>query len=186
MSELQEFSWKPALLRAAIHVTVGPAGVSRDGETLPWDRVQAARYSRLRSHGLWLHQFELVHDARAFVLPLTSAEAPGQGARGAWEAAVAAICEKLPAHGVDEVQIGRGGRQGLILFGLGLVTFLGALGLIGAAIASGASPDRLAAAAVPFGLLLLLGAWLTWAHRPGRALPRVPAGLAPRVIAALG
>ncbi|THD75660.1 hypothetical protein E7681_04180 [Thalassobius vesicularis] len=75
-----------------------------------------------------------------------------------------------------EIQIGWGirGRARVVMFVLGVLCLLVGIGLPVAAIASGVSSDRFAAAALPSLLLLALGVVFSWANRPWEPLPTMP------------
>lgn len=73
------------------------------------------------------------------------------------------------------VSWGEHGRSRAILFGIGVASALGALAIGGLALATGVSSDRLAAAAVPVGVMLVLGGVLINANAPWKKPPTMPA-----------
>jgi hypothetical protein len=86
-----------------------------------------------------------------------------------------AVARRLAVIRPDlSVEIGESGGARLIMFGIGLVTLLSAVGMIVAMLMTGLSTDRMAAAAVPMLMLLALGALLVKANHPWRTLPSVP------------
>lgn len=73
------------------------------------------------------------------------------------------------AEARPDLQIGLGeyGAARWALFGLGAIMVVGGGGILAAALAGGVSSSRLIDAAVPLGMLVLVGGFIAWANRPG-------------------
>lgn len=94
--------------------------------------------------------------------------------RAEFAALAAAVCRELAEARPDAgVEVGEYGVSRLVMLGIGLVCLVGGAGLLVASAIS--SPARIAEAAVPIGVLLLVGGALTWGNRPGRTRRELPA-----------
>jgi len=77
------------------------------------------------------------------------------------------------------ITLGERGRSRLVMFAIGVVALVTGLGLLAAAVASGVSAERLAAAAVPVLGLAAIGGVMSFAYAPWKRPPQAtPAALA--------
>lgn len=73
------------------------------------------------------------------------------------------------------VAVAEYGRARMAIFGVGVLSIIAAIAMFALAIGTGISGDRLMAAAMPFGLLLLLGVSFAWSSAPWRPIPTLSA-----------
>lgn len=184
MTEVHSF--KPALLAGRLDYHVGPQGLvcrAADGAEkwrLDWRDVTAAAFVEHKAKGNRLRRLDLLARGRRRSVSCTGG--PGNPTNDPDAVAhldlSVVILDRLA--GLDDgfqVTIGEYGRYRLAIFGIGLASILGAVGLTGLALATGVSPSRLGVGAVPVLLLLASGAALVASHAPWRGPPQAPAAL---------
>lgn len=180
-----DLALKPAMMRSTQVYRVDGATLTRLENDAPlWQldlsAVSSVSYAQTSVNGVTSRYLELEAEGQIRRLSQTGdPSGPGKD----FTTLVTAVLRALNTARPD-IQIGWGirGHARVVLFFLGLLCLLVGIGLPVAAIASGVSSDRFAAAALPSLLLLALGVVFSWANRPWAPLPTVPLS---RLIAAL-
>ena len=164
-------------------------------------RLESGRLSEIRPDGAVAWSLNLEEVDRAVFVDLGAARRPirrldlfargtrrriainAAGGAGAMAADMAAFlrlaegtCRELAeTRPGSRVEIGEYGAARWTLFALALLMLAGGGGILAAALAGGVSAERLTAAAVPVGLLILTGTAIGWANRPGAPQSALPA-----------
>jgi len=185
MSAMREYAYKPALMRGAVVCKVSADRLqSGDEWQVELADVHAAAFST-----------QVVGDARFTRLDLWTGEqmrslsytANAKGWRDDPDARVFLslvrdVLRMLAEVSPDlEVTLGSRGGPRLAMFAVGVVSILAGGGIFAAALATGISGERLAAAAVPMLLLVGLGGLLAFSYSPWRK----PTIAGPKAIAAM-
>jgi len=176
----QCFSYRPAPISGPLSVRVGPEAISVDGKwTLRIADLEAAAFSTIAFGDSRMARLDLYTRKAGHSLSCNNARTGGADNhdaaqhRGAVVAALRAIASARPEM---MVTLGptRGASRGM--FVAGLCSALAGAGLAVAAFVTGVSGDRLVAAALPVGLLLLVGAGMMGSHWPWRSRLHVSPG----------
>lgn len=161
----------PALAPWEVEVSDGVLIVA-DRWRLELARVERMRFVQQRFGQNVMRRLDLTAGGEVQTLGLTlpASALPEDADAAAHRVAMGAVIEALMALRPDvEVEIGAPGGARKLVFGLGLLALVSGAGIL----ALGAGQGRLADVSVPAGLLLVLGAGLSWTGRPGRPVPRV-------------
>ena len=168
------FVIKPALLRGPVTYRIDPAGVSaeKDGKTLWQLLFSEVEGLRIVEHVIRGHRMARIDltgaGGRVEAISQTldarvSAEDPE---RARWTALTACLLEGVARVRPDTpVRFGDTPRNRGIMFAIGAVSLLGAMGMGLAAIGNG----RLEEAGLPLAVMALFGAWIAWQFHPWRA-----------------
>lgn len=175
----EDFAIKPALLRAAVTYRVSATEVQalKDGD-LQWQvslaQVESLRLVELVLKGNRMSRIELALPDRVEKISQTlGARVPAEDhERQAWAALTASLLGGLArVRPETPVLIGETPRNRGLMFGVGVVSLIGAGGLGAAVLANG----RVAEAGVPVLVMAAFGAWIAWNFHPWRAEVSFPA-----------
>lgn len=158
------------------------------GWSLSFTEITGAAFVQHRMKGTVMRRFDLWQGD-------TRRSLSWSGAAGGWITDPSAfvfldLCSAV-ATGIETAQPGfqitwgEYGKSRRTLFLIGLVSLLGGIGIFAAALATGVSGARLINAALPMGLLALIGAALALGYDPWRKPPQLNAGGLPPVLDAL-
>ena len=151
------------------------------GWAVPLAEVEAVGFVAHTGGGLRRMRLDLVRQGRRHGVEMAMSADADPGASADYRAflllAGAALRQIATVRPGLEVTLGEGGRARLVMFAIGLISAIGALGLFGLALATGISSDRLMKAGGGLAVLLLLGLAIAWGARPGQARPRLAPGV---------
>lgn len=184
LSDPQEFSFKPALLRGARrYVLNGTLLECRNGEKVEWSadlgELQSLNFSDFRARGHLIWRLEV---SAADVTHNIGLNAPVHGAASDPDVAqFIALADAIfeTAEQTDgDMLVGYGARgfTRSALFGLGVLSALGGAGILLAAVFSGVSSDRIATASVGMLALIAMGVMLIHANHPWKKPLQLPVG----------
>lgn len=153
------------------------------GWSLPLAEVEAATFVTFTAARLRQMRLDLLHGGHRRSIGLGLARnadpAGSDDYRQFLTLAAATLMALEEARPGLPVTLGEVGRARLIMFGIGLVAALAAVGLFVLALASGVSTERMIQGGTAMVALLLIGLLISWGSRPWRKLPE----LAPRELA---
>lgn len=87
-----------------------------------------------------------------------------------------AICLGLEnAQPGIEITQGEYGRSRIIMFVIGILTLIFAIGIIGLAVITGVQTEKLFAGIVPISIMFLIGGYVSYTSRPWQVLAKMPA-----------
>ena len=180
----KDFSFHPAPARSQRHYRLdGQQLTQEDGWQLDLGQVTRAAYVQHRMGDSLMRRLDLWQGETRYTIGWN-------GAAGGWTRdegahAFLELCSQVGEALQDacptlRLTWGEYGRYRKALFVIGLLSLLGGIGIFAAALASGVSGSRLMGAAVPMGLLVLLGGAIGLGNAPWRPLPSLdPKELAP-------
>lgn len=185
LSGAQRFAFKPALLarRRWFSVDADQVSSGKDGQDADWrldlNTVQAAVFvtHSLRGTQMWRLDLSDGRMRRSISLTLGVGAAADDPDRMAFLALVGALGAALArtAPGL-RVALGETGGLRWVWFLIGAFSFVASLGLIGLAVATGVSTEKLVVAGGGFGLIGLLGVVIMRSFWPWRAPPDMAVG----------
>ncbi len=178
-----EFEIKPALLAGRRTFEIGDGTVlcrSKDG-AVDWKvdlaQVEHAAFVEHNIRGALMWRFDLVAggERRSISLTMSAGAAGLDPDRPVFLDLVEALCTALEAAQPGfQAGIGEYGKYRMMWFGLGVLSVLFGGGILVAALISGISADRLVAAGIWLGFLILLGLVLIRGYHPWQKPPLVP------------
>lgn len=182
---MDSYSYKPALLRGAITYEVTEHALicrnSQGGENwrLDWSAVDKAAVVDTNISGYHMRRLDLMTSSGIHSVSYNG----GRGRQMLSSESVshltliAAILRKLEEHRAGfPVTFGEHGRSKTVMFVIGVLTVIGGVGLIGLAIGTGVSNDKLIEGAVPSLALVAFGGYVTHRYGPWTKPLTVPAG----------
>ena len=181
-----EYHFKPAPLRGLETFRITDDLLQQDGGwSLPFTQITHAAFLQHRMKGTVMRRFDLWQGDKRHSLSWS-------GPAGGWitdsEAfAFLDLCGAI-AQQMDTAQPGfqitwgEYGRSRRTLFLIGLASLLGGVGIFAVALATGVSGARLISAAIPMGLLALIGGTMTLGYGPWRKPPQLNASGLPPVL----
>lgn len=169
--ELQRLSYRPGLIRAPVSLEIGEIGMRHAGGAFHhWTDLSGVQYASWRSGRV--RGVKLVLTFHSGQEVIAAGFAPCDPTIPELMKTVLTVLAS--ARPGMSVQVGAGKGLEWAMFVIGVVSAGLALGLLGAALASGVSTERLMGAALPILLLGLVGYFLMVAYRPWRDVPPVP------------
>lgn len=178
-------AFKPALLRGAVRYDVSENGLSVGPEGAPdwslrFSEITALRVVETVAQGHRLQRLDISVRDRLHRISLTvpTNTSPEHATQAAYDRVLFAVLQGVAHAGPDvPVFVGEARRARWAMFGIGVVSFLFAAGILIAALVSGLSSDRLIGASVPIAVLALFGVVLINANAPWRPELSIPAGV---------
>ncbi len=170
---------RPAPVRRAVTFTLEGTLLTAGERRVELAQVTAARFVDFGADKRPIRYLVLEHPEGALRIDCNAGgglAAMDRDMQGFIDLAAAILDALAGAQPGLRVEIGERGAARWAMFGIGVVSLAVGIGLPLAALASGASGDRLLAAAVPSGILALVGIALALANAPGRDLPSLPPG----------
>ncbi len=186
--EAQRFTYKPALLKPAQTWELEGPILRGPGQVVDLRDVSDAGMSEHVIKRTRMRRLELVTSKGKLHLGLNQDEhlPAWDQDRAAHRALCSAIAERLAeVHPDMAVAMGTTGGARWGMFVVGALSLLVGLGIGIAAMITGVSGDRMAAAAVPMLGLILLGFVVVRSHAPWKPVPKVPVALVPAILEAL-
>ena len=185
MSAGSSFTFKPALLRGAVTYVVEadalvlPSGIGAREVRLPWAEVlQASFVDMTVQGGVRMRRLDLVHGAAREKLSVSCTSTGSDLSRGTdagehW-ALMIAIAERL-GQAVPGLRIGIGeyGASRVAYFVIGVMAAVFAVGILGLALATRVSQERLSGMALPVLLMAGFGGVLAYRYAPWRERTKV-------------
>jgi len=186
----EHYSYKPALLVAARHYSVDDTQVICTDKTgaekwrMGWAEVTRAAYVEYTVKATRMRRLDLQAGPKATEQTIGGNGGMGDPSRDPDTVAqldlIAAIATRLADRDEGfQVTFGEYGRARRIIFVFGIVAMLSAVGLTVLTLVTGVSSDGIIEAAVPFGVVFVMGVLLFWSNAPWRPVPQMSArGLA--------
>lgn len=182
---MEFFRFKPAALRSELEYTISDAGVAcqtKDDEMrfeIAWDEIEDAAYVEHRMRDVAMRRIDLIlsgNRRRSISATSDRSDPPTDPNAIAFLHFAASVLFRMDKTRPERlVSFGEYGGWKWAMFTVGVIATVAALGLIGLMFAEGLSADRMAAAALPFGLLLLFGIAVSLGNAPWKPVPRLPA-----------
>lgn len=170
----RSFRFKPALLKAEREFELDGPLLRADDQTLDLRYVTAVAYAETTVQYTTNRYLELDIAGHTHRIGQNLDASAGPEARQPFSHLVVAILRALDELHPDlRVTYGMRGGARIGMFIVGVLCLIAGLVLPIAAVASGVSGDRMAAAALPSILLFLLGVAFAWSNRPWKKPPRV-------------
>ena len=175
MSAPRAYAFKPAAMRAPVSYELDAAQLSEtDGWDLALTDVTAAAFATQVMKGTRFMRLDLWAGETRRSLSYSGAAAgwtADPDARAFLELARDTLDTLAGVRPDLDVTLGARGGPRLAMFAIGIAAILLGAGVFTGALASGVSADRLVAAAMPMGLLTLIGAFTALANSPWRKPP---------------
>ena len=172
---VSRFAYRPAIARGRqVYELEGGLLHLDGGWTLDLSRVERAVFVQHRWGDAVMRRLDLVAggELRSLALTVGAASLPDDADARVHRALMTAVAEALAGLRPGlAVTIGEHGLVRRLMFGIGAVSMVAGLGIAGALLAGGSG--RIAEAAMPLGLLVLMGGGTSWSCRPNRPLPQV-------------
>lgn len=175
-------SFKPALLAGRVSYDIAATSVAqiKDGREM-W-RVNYGDLADLGqvSHRIGVTRTErldlYLNDGSKRTISINASYRSSKGPNySGYRAVMSELSAALHAARPDlSVTVGERGRTAMVMFGIGVVTLLFALGFAGVIMAQGLSTNRQLDVAAPLIVMLLFGGFTAWKYRPGQVLDRLP------------
>lgn len=179
---MREYTLKPALLAGprTYRIKDGVLTCRTSDGTLDWQvalaDVDHAAFVEHRLRGQNMMRFDLTASGIRRSVSLNSGSGAGSSPDVAAfldliDALCVALVRERPGLHAD---FGEYGRYRLIWFAIGVLSVLSGGGILGAAVLTGVSVDRLVSAGIGLGVLILFGLVLMRTYNPWASLPAVP------------
>lgn len=179
---------KPALLRGREFFEAGPTHlVCTDAENrqkwcVAWTEIAGIAFVEHTMRGMRLSRLDLLPRGaaplRRIACTVPRVDADENPEYAGFRATMAAIAGQLAETAPDlPVTIGEYGRSRLLMFGIGVISTVGAVTIAALAAAGGRGDALIGEALVPVVLMFLFGVAVAWGTAPWRRLPRVPVAI---------
>ena len=179
---MQRFAFKPALLRGERVFELDEAGLTEPGGDLriAWADVQAAAFVDMTARGMRIRRLDLTprDGGERLQISVTTGDAspPVDDDAIAFLRMASTALEHLEtAQPGFEVTFGEYGTPRILMFAVGVLSVIGALGIMLVAAIAGISSDRWLAGIVPMLMLLGFGGVIMVNYAPWVKPPKTPA-----------
>ena len=177
-ADVLTFTYKPALLRRAVTYRLDGTQLTGPKGALDLSAVTQAALITHDLRGNLSTRLDLLIGGKRHSMSITIHRTTRKNDpdRLAHAALVLAVVGELARHNPETpVLLAEYGRARHMMFGVGVFSLLGGLGLMGAILVTGVSTDKALGAAFPCALLGLFGLALIYSNAPWRAAPSVSA-----------
>ena len=175
-------TFKPALLARRVSYRIAPTHVAKLGAA--GDEIWRVDYADLTELGHVTQRIARTRTERLDLYTNTGKQSLSINASYrsgddpeylAFRNALAQVSAAVNAARPDvTVSIGARGSSRMVMFVIGVVTLLFALGFVGIILSEGLSAKRQGDVAAPLIAMLLFGGVISWTYRPGQKLLRLP------------